>query len=173
MLLRYSILAIVILILDQVTKFWAYGRLRTGPDITVIDGLFKLSYTENPGIAFGMLSESESALKIWLLAAVSLAAVAVVIYFAIKAPPNNRLMMVALMCVLGGIIGNLIDRVRLGVVIDFILLYVGEYRWPTFNIADAAICIGAVLLSIDILRDGEPAAATAGSGDQPKEGASD
>jgi signal peptidase II len=76
------------------------------------------------------------------------------------------------MLVLGGIVGNLIDRMWLGAVIDFIELYIGKYHWPTFNIADAAICVGALLLSIDILKDPK-GVEEAHSEERPKEGAVD
>ncbi len=141
------------LLADQASKFWARARLRSGSDVHVIDGFFKFSYAENPGIAFGIFAESEAALKTWVLAGVSLLAIGLVFYFLIRTPSGKVLVCVALTVLLGGIVGNLIDRVRLGVVIDFIEVYVGQYHWPTFNIADAAICIGAVLLSLDIVRD--------------------
>jgi signal peptidase II len=172
-MVRYFIISIIVVIFDQASKYWAYTRLRTGTEIDVIDGLFKFSYAENPGIAFGMFSESSGALKVWILAAISLLAIALVVYFALKSPPDKRLAVIALMLVLGGIIGNLIDRMWLGAVVDFIELYVGEYHWPTFNIADAAICIGAVLLSIDILNEPKSTTEDARSKERPKEGATD
>lgn len=178
-ILRYFPLAIIVVLLDQATKYWAYQRLRVGSDITVIDGLFKLSYAENPGIAFGIFSNSPGQFKVYALAAVSLIAISLVCYFAYKTAENNRLLMIALMLVLGGITGNLIDRLHLQVVIDFIELYYRDYHWPTFNIADAAICVGAALLSIDILREPADAADAVGANetaiiptsDQSKEGA--
>lgn len=141
------------LLADQASKLWARAHLRSGSDLHVIDGLFKLSYAENPGIAFGIFAESETALKTWVLAGVSLLAIGLVFYFLTRTPSGKVLVSIALTVLLGGIVGNLIDRVRLGVVIDFIEVYVGQYHWPTFNIADAAICVGAALLSLDIARD--------------------
>jgi signal peptidase II len=140
-------------LLDQVSKYWAYNKLRFNPDIGVIDGFFKLSYVENTGIAFGVLSSFSGNWKIWLLSSISVIAISLVTYFALKAPGNKKLFLIALMLVLGGIIGNLIDRIHLHAVIDFIELYVGDYHWPTFNVADMAICIGAFFLSIDILSE--------------------
>ncbi|MEW6732564.1 MAG: signal peptidase II [Acidobacteriota bacterium] len=170
--LHYSLLALFIVVCDQVAKRWAYMRLRLGSDISVIDGFFKLSYTENPGIAFGLFSDSQHILKIWLLAAISIIAIGLVVYFAIKSPPDKRLLLIALMFVLGGVIGNLIDRIVYGVVIDFIEFYIGERHWPNFNIADTAICVGAVLLSIDILREPKNEALPVRQDERQEEGAS-
>lgn len=151
--LRFLPLSLIVILLDQVTKYWAYVNLRFKPDVEVISNFFKLSYAENPGIAFGVLSEVEGNWKVWLLSIISFVAISLVIYFAYKAPQNKRLLLAALTLILGGIIGNLIDRLHLQVVIDFLEFYVGSYHWPTFNIADVAICIGAGLLSIDILTE--------------------
>ena len=171
--LRYFHIALLIILSDQASKYWAYTRLRLGSDLSVIHNFLKLSYAENPGIAFGMFSDSSGALKVWALAIISVIAIGLVVYFAMRSMPGKRVPLIALMLVLGGIIGNLIDRVRLGVVIDFIELYIGQYHWPTFNLADAAICVGALLLSVDILRESKDATESAHSDDQPKEGASD
>jgi signal peptidase II len=169
--LRYFLLPVLVIFVDQVTKYWAYTRLRISPDIDVINSFLKLSYVENPGIAFGVFSDTSGALKLWALAAISLIAIGLVVYFALKTPPDKILPAAALMLVLGGIIGNLIDRLWLGAVIDFIELYIEQYHWPTFNIADAAICVGALLLSIDILRD--PKGVEEAHSERPKEGATD
>jgi len=151
--LRYLPLSLLVVLLDQATKYWAYYNLRFKPDVHVINSFFKLSYAENPGIAFGVLSDTGGNAKVWLLSAVSFVAISLVTYFAYHAPPTKKLLLVALTLILGGIIGNLIDRLHLQVVIDFIEIYVNDYHWPTFNIADMAICIGAALLSIDILKE--------------------
>lgn len=152
-ILRYLPLSIIVVLLDQASKYWAYTKLRASSDIGVVENFFKLSYVENTGIAFGVLSNINGNWKIWLLSTISIIAISLVTYFALKAPGNKKLFLIALMLVLGGIIGNLIDRLHLHAVIDFIELYVGDYHWPTFNIADMAICIGAFFLSIDILRE--------------------
>lgn len=152
-LLRFLPLSLLVVLLDQITKYWAYYNLRFKPDVQVINNFFKLSYAENPGIAFGVLSDIEGNWKVWLLSTVSFIAISLVTYFAYNAPPTKKLLIIALTLILGGIIGNLIDRLHLQVVIDFLEFYVGSYHWPTFNIADMAICIGAGLLSIDILTE--------------------
>ncbi|MBL8150086.1 MAG: signal peptidase II [Blastocatellia bacterium] len=151
--LLYLPLTFFVLALDQATKLWAYVQIRHKPDISVIDGFLKFSYAENPGIAFGIFSSYMGNAKTIGLLAISFIAIGFVCYLLSKTPSEKRLVITALMLVLGGIIGNLLDRIRFGVVIDFIEFYVGTFHWPNFNIADAAICIGAALLSIDILKE--------------------
>ena len=150
-ILKYLPLSLLVISLDQITKYWAYNNLRSKPDVDVIDNFFKLSYTENAGIAFGILSETSGNWKVWLLSAISFIAISLIIYFASTSPSHKRLFLISLTLVLGGIVGNLLDRLHLQVVIDFIEVYLGDYHWPTFNIADVAICVGAFLLSVDIL----------------------
>ena len=147
----YLIITAAVLLLDQVTKYWAAVTLRGGMQVSVIKGFMNFNYTENAGIAFGMLNESNVT---WLLVAVSVIAIAVVIFYLVRTSYHSRLLLVALSLLAGGISGNLVDRMRMGSVIDFIELYydfhLKRYQWPVFNIADTAITIGAVLLAIDL-----------------------
>lgn len=157
MKLWYFIVAALVMFLDQFTKYWVSVKLREGDEIDVIRGFFKLSYTENPGIAFGMLNSGN--LK-WLLVSVSVAAILVVVYYMMRTPASNRLLLWSLALLAAGICGNLIDRVRLGRVIDFILLYYKDYQWPVFNVADTAITIGAALMAIELFLSPQPERAT-------------
>jgi len=143
----YLFIATLVLSLDQFTKYWVSVKLREGDEIEIIPGFFKLSYTENPGIAFGMLNNGNVK---WLLVAVSVAAIAVVVYYMSRTSISNTLLLWALALLAAGISGNLVDRFRLGRVIDFILLYYKGYQWPVFNIADTAITIGAALMAIEL-----------------------
>jgi signal peptidase II len=147
MKLWYLIIAALVMFLDQFTKYWVSVKLREGDEIDIIRGFLKLSYTENPGIAFGMLNNGNVK---WLLVAVSVAAIIVVVYYMRRTPVSNTLLLWSLALLAAGICGNLIDRFRLGRVIDFILLYYRDYRWPVFNIADTAITIGAALMAIEL-----------------------
>jgi signal peptidase II len=147
MKLWYVLIAMLVLALDQFTKYWVSVKLSDGDEIDVIKGFFKLSYTENPGIAFGMLNNGN--LK-WLLVSISVAAILVVVYYMIRTPASNTLLLWSLALLAAGICGNLIDRFRLGRVIDFILVYYKDYQWPVFNIADTAITIGAALMAIEL-----------------------
>jgi signal peptidase II len=151
--LRYLITTMLVLAFDQYTKYWVAIRLREGDEIDIIPGLFKLSYTENPGIAFGMLNNGDVK---WLLVAISVAAVSVVVFYMMRTPSSNGLLLWSLALLAAGICGNLIDRVRMGRVIDFILLYYKSYQWPVFNIADMAITIGAALMAIELFLAPQP-----------------
>jgi len=139
--------ALFALAADQFSKYWMSVRLRDGEDIDVVQGLVRFSYTENPGIAFGMLNHGNVK---WLLVTISVLAIAVVLFYIRRTPPSNRLLLWSLALLAAGIAGNLVDRVRLGRVIDFILVYYGKYQWPVFNVADTAITIGAALMAIEL-----------------------
>ena len=147
MKLWYLFIALLVMSFDQFTKYWVAVNLREGDEIDVIRGFFKLSYTENPGIAFGMLNNGNVK---WLLVAVSVTAIMVVVYYMRRTPISNTLLLWSLALLAAGICGNLIDRFRLGRVIDFLLLYYKDYQWPVFNIADTAITIGAALMAIEL-----------------------
>ena len=144
---RYLFIAALVLGLDQLSKFWAARVLYEGEDVHVVRGLLKLSYTENPGIAFGMLSSGNFQ---WILVAISVAAILVVGYYLLRTSTSNRLLLWSLSLLAAGISGNLVDRVRMGRVIDFIELYFREFHWPVFNVADSAITIGAALMAIEL-----------------------
>lgn len=143
----YLIIATLVMLFDQITKYLVAMKLSNGDEIDIIEGFFKFSYTENPGIAFGMLNNGNVK---WLLVAISVAAIMVVVYYMRRTPSSNMLLLWSLSLLAAGICGNLIDRVRLGRVIDFILLYYKDYQWPVFNIADTAITIGAALMAIEL-----------------------
>lgn len=145
--LWYLAVTMMVMAIDQITKYWVSVKLREGDEIDVIRGFFKLSYTENPGIAFGMLNNGNVK---WLLVAISVTAIMVVIYYMRRTPVSNTLLLWSLALLAAGICGNLIDRFRLGRVIDFLLLYYKDYQWPVFNVADTAITIGAALMAIEL-----------------------
>ena len=149
----FLILAFVVLALDQATKVWAIRSLKPVGSIEVIPGFFRLSYAVNRGVAFSLFADSQFDLR-WVLAAVSaLAAVLVLVYLA-RAEGQKPLLGISLSLLLSGIVGNLIDRIRLGEVVDFFDFHLAEsFTWPIFNVADSAICVGAVLLAIELLRE--------------------
>ena len=146
----YLLAAFGIFMMDQVTKAWAARTLRHGDDRTIISGFFDLVYTENPGIAFGQFQGGGSVGRWFFVVLAILAAVAVFYYF-LRTPRSDDRVLGACALLLAGILGNLTDRVRMGYVIDFISLHAGQYHWPTFNIADASITIGALLLAYDVV----------------------
>jgi signal peptidase II len=146
----YLLGAFGIYMMDQVTKAWAARTLRRGDDRTIISGFFDLTYTENPGIAFGQMQGGGSVGR-WIFVALAVAAAGAVFYYFLRTPRNDDRVLGACALLLAGILGNLTDRARLGYVIDFISLHAGQYHWPTFNIADASITIGALLLAYDVV----------------------
>ena len=152
----YLTAAAALFLMDQATKAWAVRALRLGRDVTVIPGLLDFTYAENPGIAFGQLQDGGNFGR-WMLVGLACAAsIAVVVYFFRTARTDDRVLG-ACALLLAGITGNLVDRIRMGRVVDFILLHAGDYHWPTFNVADAAICTGACLLALDLFLEGRRA----------------
>lgn len=146
----YLLASFGIYMVDQTTKSWAVRTLRHGDDRTIISGFVDLTYTENPGIAFGQLQEGGAFGRWFFVALAAVAAVAVFYYF-LRTARNDDRVLGACALLLAGILGNLTDRARFGYVIDFISLHAGQYHWPTFNVADASICIGALLLAYDLV----------------------
>ena len=155
----FGIFAAVSIIFDQWTKDMARSALRPlGPynPKVVIDGFFKLRYSENPGVAFGMLQSMSGGRFVLTLMAVG--AFALVMYYLRKTDPAATRLHVALGLVGGGAFGNLIDRVLYGRVTDFIVWHVKDHEWPAFNIADAALCIGVGLMVLDMVKPQRAAA---------------
>ncbi|HEX7315118.1 MAG TPA: signal peptidase II [Pyrinomonadaceae bacterium] len=149
----YLFAAAAVYMADQASKAWAVQRLKTGETVRVIDGLLHFSYAENPGIAFGQLQEGGQFGR-WMLATLAgLAVVGLLLYFFRTTRTDDRLLG-ALALLLAGVAGNLTDRVRFGHVVDFIDVFISTYQWPTFNVADASICVGAALLALDLILEG-------------------
>jgi signal peptidase II len=145
----YLVAAFGIYLTDQASKAWAVRALRFGDSRTLINGLLNLAYAENRGIAFGQLQEG-GAFGRWLLVVLAAAAAIAVLFYFFRTPRNDDRVLGSCALLLAGICGNLTDRLRLGLVIDFIDLHWGAYHWPTFNVADASICAGALLLAYDL-----------------------
>jgi signal peptidase II len=142
---------------------YQYGRQA---QVDIIEGFFRLKYTENPGAAWGLLGGLSEGLRNPFFIVVSLGAMAFLLWFFWRTQESKKLLLVALSFLLGGAAGNLVDRFRLGRVVDFIDWYIrfdsplnlglftieaGEKHWPTFNIADAAITVGVALVLVDML----------------------
>ena len=146
----YLLAALGIYMVDQVSKAWAVKSLRPAHDVTVIRGFLDFVYTENPGIAFGQLQEGGS-LGRWFFVILAVAAAIGVLYYFLRTARNDDRILGACALLLAGILGNLTDRARFGYVIDFISAHAGSYHWPVFNVADASICVGALLLAYDLV----------------------
>ena len=139
----------MVVILDQLTKYLVIQKFYLHETVKVIPGFFSLTYVRNPGAAFGILAGASGPWRTMFFVVVSLAALAVIATLVHKTA--DRLPLIAFSLIGGGAIGNLIDRVRFGEVVDFIEWYYRSFHWPTFNIADSAITIGVVLLAVDML----------------------
>lgn len=148
----YLALSLGVVLLDQATKLLVDGALELYESRSVVDGLISLTYVRNRGAAFGLLSDAGLPYQSLLFTLVSLAALVAISLYAWRLPPAHRLAQGALALVMGGAVGNLIDRARLGHVIDFVDVYWGVHHWPAFNVADSAISIGVALLVLDVLR---------------------
>ncbi len=151
-------LALLVLLADQAAKAWVLAAHWHWPedDLVLIPGFFSLSFNVNTGGAFGILPRG----TLLLALAAAIAAAAIIYYTSRAKMPLPRMLGVALALPLGGAIGNLLDRVRLGHVVDFLALYAGpDRRWqfPIFNVADTAICIGVGLLALYYGRQPSPA----------------
>lgn len=146
----YLLASFGLYMVDQTTKAWAVRALRFQDERTIIAGFFDFIYTENRGIAFGQLQEG-GAFGRWFFVALAMVAATAVFYYFARTPRNDDRVLGACALLLAGIAGNLTDRIRLGYVIDFIVLHVHSYHWPTFNVADAGITIGALLLAYDLV----------------------
>ena len=163
----------VIVALDQVTKALVDDFMTLHESRTIVEGLVRLTYVQNRGAAFGILSEAGLPYQSLMFSVVSLLALLAIALYAWRMPVQSRLPQTALAMVMGGAVGNLLDRARLGYVIDYVDMYWGPHHWPAFNVADSAISVGVALLVIDILRNpemdespkAEIAASPAGHGD--------
>jgi signal peptidase II len=138
--------------LDQVTKALLVRALELHDTVPLVDGLLSFSHVRNRGAAFGLLSDWDLPYQPLLLSVLSIAALLAITLYFVRLPATARLPRLALALVLGGAVGNLIDRLRLGYVVDFIHVYWRQHQWPDFNVADSAITVGVTLLVFDILR---------------------
>lgn len=141
----YGIAALIIAV-DQWTKYWVVNHILPFMSYDIIPNFFSIIHTRNYGAAFGFLNDSDMEWQFWLFAAATVFAVAVILYMARGAKKNAYVLITALGLILGGAVGNFIDRVRFRSVVDFLDVYVGAYHWPAFNVADSAICVGACFM---------------------------
>ncbi len=141
-----------VLALDRFTKWLIESRVSFLDSYSVIPGFFEIVHSQNRGVAFGMFNDSNSEWRTVLLVLGSIAAIVVIGAMLWKAERLDRKTMWGCALILGGAAGNLLDRLLWGQVTDFLLFHVGEYQWPTFNVADSAIVIGSGLLLLDLVR---------------------
>lgn len=154
-------LAIVLIVADQVSKAAIRAYIPLYDTVEVIPGFLNLTHALNTGAAFGFLDRLEFAYKAVLVAMLATAALGAIVFYAMTLGSETRLSRLALTLVVAGAVGNLIDRVVAGAVVDFVDVYVGTWHFWAFNVADACISCGAVLLIFDMLRTGSHVPSTA------------
>ncbi len=148
-------LACLIFVLDRATKLWIEAKVGLWDTIPVIPEVFNIVHTKNRGAAFGMLSNASETVRVVVLIGISLVILAVIVGMLWQATraetPANIFHRSALALVLGGALGNIYDRIFAGSVTDFLQVFLGSYEWPSFNVADSAISVGAVLMAYELI----------------------
>lgn len=146
-LLLASVTGLVI-VSDQLTKLHIMQTMRLHESIPIVPNLFSLTYIRNPGAAFGFLAGSSNAFRMVFFGLTSIFALVLLCTILYRMPERDWMGRLSVAAILGGAIGNLIDRLRFGEVIDFLDVYIDTYHWPAFNVADSAITVGVVFLII-------------------------
>ena len=154
--LRLLLIAGLVVALDQLTKAVVLKTMPLYHSTTVITGLFSLTHIHNPGGAFGFLSGTSALVRSVVFLAVSSLAVAMVLYFYHRTPRENPALAAGFALIFGGALGNMIDRLRFGKVVDFLDFYIGDSHWPAFNVADSAITVGILIFVFHLLFRGLP-----------------
>jgi signal peptidase II len=152
---KYRLALIVgstVLVLDQITKALVANLMRLYQAIEIVPNFVHLTYLKNTGAAFGVLAGTRSPLRMFFFVLVSSVAIGCVLYLLKNLRPGRTSLVASLSLILGGAVGNLIDRLRMGEVIDFIDLHWHHFHWPAFNVADSSITIGVILLFIQMIR---------------------
>ena len=143
--------ALLVVALDQVTKMLVLKRMPLFKPIVIIPGFFNLIHVHNPGGAFGFLAQNGSAWRHWLFLIAVVFALIMILYFHHRTPKTHPYLALGLSLIFGGAIGNFIDRLRLGEVVDFLDFYLLNHHYPTFNVADSAVTIGVGVFILHII----------------------
>lgn len=147
----FAITAAVVIVLDQITKALVLHHFQLYDSVSVIPGFFNLTHIRNPGGAFGVLAGGGSTLRNLLFLGAGTVALCMILFFLRATPDKERLMRFTLALIFGGAIGNIVDRLRFGEVVDFLDFYLGNLHWPAFNVADSAITVGICLFVYHII----------------------
>ena len=150
-MVRVLALGSTVIVLDQATKTLVLTHLAPGTHVDIVEGFVTLTLVMNPGLAFGLLGGVPSGWR-WVVGVLSVIALIVLARVALRVlPAGSPLDHVAIGLIFGGAIGNLLDRIRFGAVVDFVDIHVHAYHWPAFNVADSGISVGVVLLALRLL----------------------
>ena len=162
----FAAASLVTIPVDQGTKLWVDSTLSYADRIPVIEGFFYITHVRNPGAAFGLFSEGHPLLRLGLFVGISIVALLIVFSFYRKLAPGDSFTALSLGLILGGAVGNLLDRLRLGEVVDFLHFRLwGGYTWPDFNFADTFIVVGVGFLVLELIAtEGETRADEARAG---------
>ena len=147
----YLAVSLAVLFLDQWSKGLVTRTMEVHQSKTVVPDLFDLTYVRNTGAAFGLFASVDSSLKAIMLNSIAVIVFLIVSAYALRSSHKSIRLQVGLALILGGAVGNLLDRVRFGYVVDFLDFAISGHHWPAFNVADSAICIGVALLFLDML----------------------
>ncbi len=151
---KYWVLIITcswVFFVDQWTKYAVQQRLILYQKVEVIRGFFNLVHVRNTGGAFGIFGGERGGLGSWLFVVASLIAIGCILVLFFRLREDEKTISLSLSLVLSGALGNLVDRLRYGEVVDFLDFYLFSYHWPAFNIADSAICLGIGLMALELL----------------------
>ena len=153
--LPYLFTALLVIAVDRATKTMVESSLSPWRSVSIVPGLFDLTYVRNPGGVFGIFKNLDDGVRGILFTVVPVTAIVLIGAYAWRIPAARRVTQTSLALILGGALGNLIDRFRYGHVIDFLDFYWGTHHWPAFNVADSAICVGVAVLMLETLFTGE------------------
>jgi signal peptidase II len=151
--MSFYLIALGVIALDQASKQVIIRTLRLGQGIPVIPGFFDIVFVLNPGAAFGFLATLPESVRNPFFIAISAAAAVLILLYHVRYAQQRGLAGFALALILGGAVGNLLDRLRYGMVVDFLDVHIYQYHWPAFNIADSAISVGVALMLLDMVLD--------------------
>jgi signal peptidase II len=143
--------AVAVIVLDQLSKWAVLRSLRVHECVPVLTGFFDLVHVRNRGMAFGLMNRPGIDFTFYFLVAASLGAVVLLLVWFLKLKDGDSRLTLGLSLILGGAVGNLIDRLRFREVIDFLDFYLGQYHWPVFNLADSAITVGTFLVALSLI----------------------
>lgn len=153
---RFALIAGAVVLLDQLTKLAVLNTIPLYDSVPVVPGFFHLTHIQNPGGAFGFLSRQGALIRSVVFLAASAVALCLIFIFYRNTPDTHRWLGNGLALIFGGAVGNLIDRLRFGRVVDFLDVFVAEYHWPAFNVADSAVTVGIGIFVFHLLLNRMP-----------------
>jgi signal peptidase II len=150
-IILFATVAVVVLF-DFLTKACISSSMSLHDSFVVVGGFLNITYVRNPGAAFSFLADAPAIFRAIFFMTVTVLAIILVLYYIAKSKIEEPIMIFSLSLILSGAVGNLIDRVRFGEVVDFIDVYISSYHWPAFNVADSAITVGAAIMILELTR---------------------